>query len=76
MTIRAKFTLHSITQHAGGSNKTFKFFTVSNNETPENERFTKYTPSGELTLMVDNPPAEEQLKLGESYYLDFSPAPK
>ena len=73
MTVRAKFTLSAITHNAGGG-KTYKFFPVHDNSTPENARFTKYTPSGELTMLVDNPAVEGSFVLGKEYYVDFSPA--
>lgn len=46
---------------------------VSNDGTPENDRFHKYTPSGTIQMTVDNPPAAEQLKLGQAFYVDFTP---
>lgn len=49
---------------------------VSNDGTPENERFHKYTPSGSITMTVDNPVASDQLILGETFYVDFTLAPK
>lgn len=42
----------------------------------ENERFHSATPSGALTMQVDNPAALEQFKPGQMYYLDFVPAPE
>lgn len=76
MSVRAKFQLHSITDHANSQAKTLKFGAVTADGVPENERYHKYTPSGSLEIYVDNPPAVEQFKLGEQYYVDFTPAPK
>lgn len=42
----------------------------------ENARFTKATPWGRVEMGIDNPTALEQFKVGESFYADFSPAPK
>jgi hypothetical protein len=42
----------------------------------ENARFTTATPWGEIKLGINNPAALEQFKAGESYYVDFTPAPK
>jgi len=75
MSVRAKFKLTSITEHEGTA-RGLKFSAVSTDDTPENQRYHKYTPSGTLEIWVDNPPALEQFKIGESYYLDFTPAPK
>lgn len=43
---------------------------------PENVRFTQATPWGTIRLGIDNPSALEQFRVGESYYVDFTPAPK
>jgi hypothetical protein len=74
--VRAKFQLCEITDRAGTSAKTLKFFPRYDLTIEEDQRFSKATPSGELTMYVDNPSALEQLKLGEDYYLDFTLAPK
>jgi len=41
---------------------------------PEDRRFQKATPSGELRMMVDNPAALDALQLGNTYYLDLTEA--
>ena len=43
-------------------------------ELEENQRFNKASPSGELSITIDNPAAQGFLQPGKSYYLDFSPA--
>lgn len=75
--VRAKFRCQSITSNAGYGGQQFVFSAVgpADGEIPENERYHKYTPSGELKITVDNPPAQEQFALGEYYYLDFTPCP-
>jgi hypothetical protein len=50
-----------------------KLYAVSNRETPENERFHRATPSGEISLRVDNPEAETQFAIGTEMYVDFTP---
>lgn len=44
---------------------------------PEDQRFAKATPTGELRLVVDNPKVVESWsrKLGQLFYLDFTPVP-
>jgi hypothetical protein len=39
-----------------------------------NKDWSKWTPSGELKMMVTNPAAIEKFELGKEYYLDFTPA--
>ena len=41
---------------------------------PENQSFNKYTPYGELKMMVDNPELKGFFVQGKEYYLDFIPA--
>jgi hypothetical protein len=76
MSIRAKFTLVSVTSHAWSStSKTLKFQAQYDQSIPEDQRFQKATPSGSFEMQVDNPAAIEQFELGKAYYLDLSPAP-
>lgn len=74
MTVRAKFTLNSTTRHSGGA-VTLKFTPVFDDGIPENERFSKHTPSGLLEMTVTPTSVVDAFKLGESYYLDFTPVP-
>lgn len=39
----------------------------------ENESFYKWTPSGGMTLGTINPDALKQFKVGQEYYIDFTP---
>lgn len=73
MAVRAKFTVTSVTEHHYSQAKTIKLTPVYDPNLPEDQRFSKATPSGELTMYVDNPSAAEQLKLGQAFYLDFTP---
>jgi hypothetical protein len=45
------------------------------NADPENVRFTKATPWGEIKMSIDNPAAMEQFEAGKQYYVDFTEAP-
>ena len=64
--VRGKFRLQSITSNASYTGQQFVFTAVSNDATPENERFHKFTPSGEfvqpfafeLPIESPAPPAE------------------
>jgi len=74
MTVRAKFRCNSVTQFtsgAGGSRR-YNFSAVYDTSTPENARFTKATPWGDLSMNVDNPDVD--FEIGKSYYLDFAEA--
>ncbi len=77
MTVRAKFRCNSAEFFGDHTNpatpRTLTFSPVYDTTTPENERFTKATPWGELKMRVDNP--EAHFEVGEFYYLDFTPVP-
>ena len=68
--VRAKFYVQSI---EGGK---VVMNAVHDNNTPENERFTKATPSGKMEMTIDNPDALEFFEPNQMYYADFSKANK
>jgi len=72
MTTRAKFRCDSVTSFTDASRRTYTFSAVYDASTPENARFTKYTPWGELKMTVDNP--EVEFTPGQEYYVDFTSA--
>lgn len=61
--------------HMSYGGKKFKFFPEYDVHIPTEERFHKGTPSGGFEILVNNPAAIEYFKLGEEYYIEFSPAP-
>jgi hypothetical protein len=72
MSVRAKFQLVSIEEHAFGG-KTLKFSAQYDDRIPEDRRFMKATPWGEFSMCVDNPDALKQFENGKFYYLDMAP---
>lgn len=38
----------------------------------EDRRFAKATPSGTIQLLIDNPPAADQLGIGKFFYVNFT----
>lgn len=71
--VRAKVTCDAIE----GNNIQFRtVYEPDEAKDPENARFTKATPWGEIKMGIDNPAALEQFKVGQSYYVDFHPAQK
>lgn len=74
MTVRAKMQLQQITKHCWSTEAhTLTFQTCYDPSIPEDRRFTKATPNGQITMQVDNPAALAHLTLGTYYYVDFSP---
>lgn len=73
MSVRAKFTVVAITDR-GGTMKTIELQPRYDTTIPEDLRFASATPWGEMRLGVDNPAAIEQFKIGQAFYVDFTPA--
>jgi hypothetical protein len=77
MTVRAKFHCSSVedfTPKAAGAAaglRVFRFAAQYDDSIPEDQRYAKYTPSGELRITVDNPNVD--FEVGKAYYLDFTP---
>jgi hypothetical protein len=79
MATRAKFNLNSITSVDYGNSyasKQYEFSAVYDDGIPENQRFAKASPSGQLKITIDNPAAQEFFagKVGKSFYLDVTEA--
>lgn len=72
MTVRAKFQLVAVTEYQFGSKK-LQFQCVYDNNTPEDQRFQKATPYGNIEMNIDNPAALQAFELGKFYYFDASP---
>jgi len=71
--MRAKFRVNSFTQFTGQGRK-FDLSAVTDDGTPENQRYNTATPAGQLSITIDNPAVVDFLQPGKSYYLDFSDA--
>lgn len=73
--VRGKFSLREIVQYAyGGESRELVFRAMYDPDLPEDQKYAKATPTGEIKIMVDNPAALAQFELGKSYYVDFTPA--
>ncbi|MBT2333609.1 hypothetical protein J7E49_06790 [Variovorax paradoxus] len=71
-TVRAKFKVQSVTESEGGL-KTANLTPVTSGS-PENEKFFKWTPGGQIQLGTINPGAAEEFRPGREFYIDFTPA--
>lgn len=71
--IRAKFQCQEETRRCWGDSDTrvYKFGAVYDPNQPEDQGFSKYTPSASLEMTVDKPTAT--FDVGAFYYLDFVP---
>lgn len=72
MKVRCKFKCVSKTEIEGNGTSVTLEPVSSGSE--ENEKFFKYTPSGDINLGILNPAAAEQFEPGKQYYVEFSPA--
>ena len=73
MTVRAKFRCHFIQKADGDSHRTIHMSPVTA-DTEENKSWSKYTPGGQLQMVISNPAAFELFEQGKEYYLDIQPA--
>lgn len=80
MGVRAKMRVvgHKVSLHSKSVSPEWVQVTMQpvygEGEFDSNSQWSKWTPSGELTLTISNPEAYEQLKLGQAYYVDINPA--
>jgi hypothetical protein len=74
MSVRAKFRVDSITRHSWNKEAASVELTAVSGDKEDNKSWSEYTPSGSLKMCITNPAAVEQFKLGEEYFLDFTPA--
>ena len=74
-TVRAKFRCDSVESFVPAGTegaRTYRFTPQYDPSVPEDQRYAKYTPSGELRIHVDNPAVS--FAPGQQYYLDLTPA--
>lgn len=75
MSVRAKFKVTSVKSFAEWSGKEITLTPQYDQNIEEDRRYAKATPSGEIRMTVDNPPAADQLALGKFFYVDFNEVP-
>lgn len=69
--MRAKFKLQSVEVSEYGEK--LKFSAITGNS-PEDNSYSKYTPSAQLEMTVTNPDLHGKFKPGQSFYVDFTRA--
>lgn len=74
--VRGKFQVTKVaSMNWSPTAKEITFQAIYDTTTEENKRFSKATPSGSITMTVDNPSASNELALGSTFYVDFSAVP-
>lgn len=72
MAVRAKFRCYSVEDFGPTAARSYKFNAATDKAgIPEDQQFTKYTPSANLTIAVDNP--NVVFEPGKEYFVDFTP---
>lgn len=74
MNVRAKMKCDSLEPANDGVGGTVKLSPVIGGS-EENEKFYKYTPSGQLVLSTINQQALDQFEVGKEYYVDVTSLP-
>jgi len=72
--VRCKFVCASILV-TSGTQREITLRAQYDNTIPEDQAFTKYTPSGEFKFTIDNPAINDFYVPGQAYYLDLVPVP-
>lgn len=79
-TVRAKFFVKSILALHNGNHEAdqaseVKLGPVYGTDADDpNASWSKYTPSGEISMTITNPAAVDQFELGGEYFVDFTKA--
>ncbi len=77
--MRAKMVVDSVVPY-GDDSETLTFRAVCKDDAydesglDENNTFSRFTPSADLKIHINNPALVGKFKQGESYYLDFTKA--
>lgn len=74
MSVRAKFQVSKVTSYPYGG-KEITLQPQYDDTIAEDRRYAKATPSGSITMLVDNPPAADYLGVGKYFYVDFTEVP-
>ena len=56
-----------------GYNETVKFDCLYEEDQPEDTKFSKTTPTGNMELAISNPKLAGKFQPGQSYYVDLTP---
>jgi len=71
--VRAKFRCSSKTPETFDPSIVRVQFDAVYGDGTDNAEWSKWTPSGNLSMQITNPGAHEQFEVWKSYYLDITP---
>lgn len=73
--VRGKFQVNKVSQVNWNKDvRVIELQALMDSTTEENRRFAKFTPSGTITMTIDNPSASDYLAIGKKFYVDFTEA--
>jgi len=76
--MRAKLVVRNVEPYEGGETLTFsavaKDGAYPEDGTDENNTFSRWTPSADLKMTVNNPDLLGKFAIDQAYYVDFTPA--
>jgi len=74
MKIRGKFVVSKHTHHqADKAQVEIELNAQYSNKNPEDNTYSKATPSGHIAMTVTVPEVVDALPIGKAFYVDFSP---
>lgn len=74
MSVMAKFRVEKVTSHRGGNREVFLNAVDGASTNPDNASWSKYTPNGDIRMLITNPDAYNQFDPGKEFFLTFTPA--
>lgn len=79
-TMRAKFVVSNVERFETGERVTFRAVCkpegYGDDGLDEDNTFSKFTPTADLSMYIANPSLLGQFEIGQTYYADFSPTAK
>jgi hypothetical protein len=77
MAVRAKFVVTELKKSLwpGSSTAPTESVVLAPATGEDNKTWARYTPCGRIEMQIDNPPALEQFHIGQTFFVDFTPAP-
>jgi len=73
MTVRAKFRCNTVQKSPDETSFTVNLSPVISGSI-ENQQWSKWTPSGQLSMHITNPDAFDQFEQDTEYFIDITPA--
>jgi hypothetical protein len=70
-----KFAVRSVKDY-GGDNKEIDLVTRYDPALPEDQKFSKFTPSGEMKFTLQNPALNDFFQPGQTYLITIESAPE